>query len=83
MWPRDFAVLLGKTELSAEQGGGYLLFGKSIADVVPEDPSQFVRGTVHLSGFLIQPVADTPEATHITYLFQGMCKVCLAAWFKF
>lgn len=42
VWPRDFALLLGKRALTAEEGGGYVLYGHSIQGVIDEDSSKFV-----------------------------------------
>lgn len=70
VWPRDVALLLGQRPLTAEEGGGYVLYGQSINGVVEEDTSKFVRATVHMSGFIIRPLPDNAEHSSVTYVFQ-------------
>jgi hypothetical protein len=45
VWPRDVALLLGQRPLTAEEGGGYVLYGQSINGVVEEDTSKCVLCT--------------------------------------
>jgi hypothetical protein len=41
VWPRDVALLMGQRPLTAEEGGGYVLYGQSINGVVDEDTSKY------------------------------------------
>jgi len=71
VWPRDFALLLGHRPLTPEEGGaGHVLYAHSVDGVVEEDTSRFVRAKARMTGFLVRPVADNPEHTSLTYLFQ-------------